>query len=1092
MADFRQLAVEFVLQDDKAESARIALRAAKVNLLVAFFGSMFDVDHKAGILASANALSRIIAMKSFDPKSGHGIIEKISKLNDDFPRQLPQSRLAVYELMRSLIQNPAVVKDLRLRDGDDAPFMKGLVRLCGSERDPDCLMVWFDILRIFLSGYSPSAETLEEVYGAFKAYFPITLPRTAQSGVTPEELKLQLRKCFSSTHALASLTLPFLIGKLDQGDGVTVNVKVDILRTIKACLEEYQHSVESIAPYTNRIWTSLKYEVRNGEIEDSIWATLEVLKTLATRLTGDDLRDYTLTVTRDCVADLATPMYTTSAGRLLVGVLSASSTTFVLMVAPAVTHVKENLRHPKSPTHTLNLLKILRIILETRLLLTNEEMSEPDTGDFAAVDSIFTTLYEDVYKAPLASASKPDALDEDFRLSAEAVQGVGALIGQRKMRSLSAEAVSGQHLGLLISGSTCFEICEAMFAIATQSWHDEARRSGSDDLGNEATKALQRSIRAFPQGFHPLVVKGMSSLRHSIANLDRQSLETIQSLGPFLAYVGCSAVSDNAAETMKRFLELVHAFAAELFVAIGNKTSPKIWCFLVVGIHTAARHFNDACLEKDAAADQGEGEPSLADIGIKYPEIAALGSPGEVSSTAMPPSFGSIAEARSDALLICFHIAGLFYKQATRKGPVSSQLVLSDDFTASEPEYERQYLYLLSELAGFAVHEMTESQQALLEVEKPALNLFREMEVNTSATSWHWLTNSPLNVLSLGILGALRPSRVAKLYDMGVAQQIIFEDAPTESDSSPARRAILAVLANKYSIETLDSVMTDLERSLDDALRNLHTSDSPTHSLGLSLSLFALLGGLLRRHSGSRVQRILQILQTAPNNAAFGSRLARGLETIVAPQKLLTKESFAVVRLLWLQRVYIGLIKPMLEVAVGNDSTITDAPIRANFSIAVLLMIKHVGFSVWEEDAAKILRIAIVVAQNLGTGLYVLVALQAVKSILVESSDKVEAHIPGLIKICTSVFTGRTASFDGRPERLPTDAADVTDSLEVQAGCGKLALEIVGGLPRMFEPRHLLAYEPQVQRDLSTACGHKVRELRSTARLARGAWADVK
>lgn len=187
---------------------------------------MFDVDHKAGILASATALSRITSMKAFHPRSGKDIIRQVCKLKDDFPRQLAKTRLAVYELIQSLMVNADVVQDLKQHDGEDAAFMKSLLLLCGSERDPDCLMVWFDILRLFTSGYSPSKEALEEVYNAFKAYFPITLPRTAQSGVTPEELKLQLRKCFSSTHYLAHLSLPFLIGKLDQGDGVTVNVKV--------------------------------------------------------------------------------------------------------------------------------------------------------------------------------------------------------------------------------------------------------------------------------------------------------------------------------------------------------------------------------------------------------------------------------------------------------------------------------------------------------------------------------------------------------------------------------------------------------------------------------------------------------------------------------------------------------------------------------------------------------------------------------------------------------------------------------------------------------------------------------------------------
>ena len=165
-------------------------------------------------------------MKSFQAQSGDEIIQKICLLKDDFPRQVAKTRLAVYELLRALITSPDVSGDLQTKHGVTAEFMIDLIQLCQSERDPDCLIVWFDILTHFLSQYDCSQKMSDEVYGAFKAYFPISLPRNSQSGLTPEELKLQLRKCFCANRRLAKSVFPFLIGKLDQGDGVTVNVKV--------------------------------------------------------------------------------------------------------------------------------------------------------------------------------------------------------------------------------------------------------------------------------------------------------------------------------------------------------------------------------------------------------------------------------------------------------------------------------------------------------------------------------------------------------------------------------------------------------------------------------------------------------------------------------------------------------------------------------------------------------------------------------------------------------------------------------------------------------------------------------------------------
>lgn len=187
---------------------------------------MFDVDHKAGVMASATALDKIRQMKSFQPASGNEIISKLCALKDDFSRQTATTRLAVYQLLRSLMTTPAVAKDLQQRHGEAASYMKELLQLCSSERDPDCLLVWFDIQRHFLTEDVASKEILEEVYNIFKAYFPITLPRIAQSNVTPDELKMALRRCFSANQKLAHLTIPFLIGKMDQGASVTVNVKV--------------------------------------------------------------------------------------------------------------------------------------------------------------------------------------------------------------------------------------------------------------------------------------------------------------------------------------------------------------------------------------------------------------------------------------------------------------------------------------------------------------------------------------------------------------------------------------------------------------------------------------------------------------------------------------------------------------------------------------------------------------------------------------------------------------------------------------------------------------------------------------------------
>ncbi|PNY29196.1 DNA repair/transcription protein mms19 [Tolypocladium capitatum] len=1195
MADFRQLALEFVLENDQPKLSRIARKAAseiqtaaantnpvarwveavqpwmpgsndddvmkdgqdapdwtarakaleflsqtldflsndalkpsQVKLLVAFFGAMFDVDHKAGIKASATALSQIIAMKSFQPQDGQDIIRNVCALKDDFPRQVSKTRLAVYELLRSLITDTAVAGDLHTRGGASG-FMNDLLHLCQLERDPDCLMVWFDILRFFMMEYSPSQEMLEEVYGSFKAYFPITLPRASQSIVTADELKLQLRKCFCATDRLAPLALPFLIGKLDQGDGVTVNVKVDVLRTIRACIEDYSRPEQSITPYVNRMWDSLKYEVRNGEIEDTIWATLEVLKAVTSRLKDEELRDYTLTVTRDCVNDLSNPTYAAAAGRLLISVLSANPCAFVLMVAPALTHIKENLRHPKSPMHSQDLFKILRIILETRLLLTGVQMTDQERGDFASVDSGFKNLYSDVYKKAVNLGSTADPSYDDVKLSTEAVQGAGALVCQRIVTTTTTPESQAQAYLLLPEG-TCAEICDVLFSIASQSRDGVTQNTGSDELVNESIQALQRSIQAYPWGFRPLVERGVAMTQKSYSNPSPESVATIQRLCSALAYVGHLDLRQSLTNGMRNFLCLSRALARELLAAIDAKADPSIWSAFAGGIHSAALHFNDACIELEPK----EGLTMAPDLWLsglvdKFPELSSIGATTNADAGSRDqllvvpeaqrrvPDATSVAQLRNDGLLITLYVCRLLYRRATKPLEAHPQtgkkaLTLSDDFTGVDKSAEYRYLHQLSKLVDFVVYQMGSAGLSSPRMESYFLSLFRDdfISVPSSApggqqtaaddNSWNWLALGPLNVLSFGILKSLRPSGVARLYDIGVAQQILVNGTSSisgQSDSMvlPVTRAIMAALANKYKLEGLADLMTTLEQHLQSSLKQASTGSTPEDQrsgLEQTLTSFTLAGGLLRRCTGKQTQGLLRLLREAPIDPTAGYRLAQGLEIIVAPQTHLNKGGGAVEKPLWMQKVYIDLAKPMIGSAAGASPEVQNPLIKANYSIGVLQMVKHMRFSIYEDDSNKIVRIAISVAQNMGAGPDAKAAVEVLKNILVEAPEQAQDHIRSLITVCIGLFSIRASSTQARPEWLPGGHAGSTYDPEIEAGCGKLALEIVGGLPRMFESRYLLAYAPQVQRELCIACGHRVRDVRRTARLARAAWSDVK
>jgi DNA repair/transcription protein MET18/MMS19 len=105
--------------------------------------------------------------------------------------------------------------------------MVDLIQLCSHERDPKNLLVWFDIITTLLVDYAPSDEVTDELFKTFSNYFPISMRSSATSvGVTADDLKVALRRCFSAHQRLARLTFPYLVQRLDQGDAVTVAVKV--------------------------------------------------------------------------------------------------------------------------------------------------------------------------------------------------------------------------------------------------------------------------------------------------------------------------------------------------------------------------------------------------------------------------------------------------------------------------------------------------------------------------------------------------------------------------------------------------------------------------------------------------------------------------------------------------------------------------------------------------------------------------------------------------------------------------------------------------------------------------------------------------
>jgi len=223
------------------EVNRTTLKGDQIDHFITFFGTMFSFDHKTGITASTKAFKQLFQMRHFQPRNGAVILEHLLKLRDDFSAQTTATRLEIYRLVRDLIADDKVRDELQHNYGKSSGFMLDLLRQCRNERDPENLLIWFDIQRIFLTGYDMSADVAQEVFKGFSSYFPISL-RTSVTpgGITVDQLKGAVRACFSANYMLAESAFDFLLQKLDQGsDSLTVNVKVSHSQESRVGLEKY-------------------------------------------------------------------------------------------------------------------------------------------------------------------------------------------------------------------------------------------------------------------------------------------------------------------------------------------------------------------------------------------------------------------------------------------------------------------------------------------------------------------------------------------------------------------------------------------------------------------------------------------------------------------------------------------------------------------------------------------------------------------------------------------------------------------------------------------------------------------------------------
>ncbi|KAI1505343.1 Dos2-interacting transcription regulator of RNA-Pol-II-domain-containing protein [Biscogniauxia marginata] len=1118
--DFLATTLEILQKKDSA------LKAEQIKLLVTFFGSLFSSDHRAGVTASAKALRHLTRMSTFYPSLGNDIIQNACRLGDDFKLQTPATRLELYELFLGLLRDPSVVNDLGHQHGNACGFMISLLDLCRNERDPLNLMRWFETLKIFLQNFISSPEVTSEVFKTFSAYFPISLRASAtSSGVTADDLKGAVRSCFAAHHRLASLAIPFLLNKLDQGDAVTVAVKVDILQTLEACLTKYENPKQSVVPYVDQVWSSLKYEVRNGEIPDTIKATLKVIGSLTRRLDTDELRSFSTSTWRDLAEDLSNPTYTAHAGRLLVAIAGATAQSFTTVTPQALSHIQSSIKHTKSASHKQDLITLLNSILLVRSHLADSlessESASSENGsnwlkDELFGDSVFLEIYYPLWQdSPTNSSSV-----EYVGILRKTMEGVAALVGQK------STGIDPPHR--LCSDSICEQIFSwlAKPAISCPLEGQQFTRSitnedTNQDLRDSAATALKKAVPLYPPAFQQLLLQYLSSVKtaYQLQPAPENLVSEIGFVATTLCDISCSELLSTKSRLSNSVL-LINALMEGLHWMLSQQSSPKYWTAFVCSIHLVVYELLASISDEGKKHGPSRTQSLASDwytefiTNLKNAGAIELGSNQSGALDQMSKTFEGLeideANVARQTLAYSLWVVKQLYSRFTatqlRNGGNRGEqwvIKLGDDFRREDHAAIVQQdicLYQVALLATTVVRALSVDEQNALQLGREAFALFQSTAMPYEISSLDDFRTAPL---SMGILQGLHPRAIDSVGHITALENlcsILTSDASTPSDTTRAALdTMLVVLSNRLDVKnyaTLDKKY-EIEQGLLDSFTSLadrngrSSSDGPT-TLRIIRSVLHYLAGDVARFSSRPGDNMLltTLYERAPFDIMMGRQLAHNLDVLVSPKECLEVVNHAVRKKLSGEWLYYHMVSPrLMECFPSTPNSAAEERRAVNRTVSTFAILKHLKYDHYAGDIEKIVRIAIRSLSTFKIGVEMESCLIVILQILEGDPEKLKEHLPSLISGLIAVYdmAGRVA----RTAEFMPDAGVLKAKGREPARCRKFTLEFFQKLPGLYETQHLWPHRHLLLRPLWAACGDPVREIRRLALITRQTWDNL-
>ncbi|ROW00323.1 hypothetical protein VMCG_07234 [Cytospora schulzeri] len=1127
------------------------LQSTQIKMLASFFCSIYQQQDPAGLATATEALLVLLSMVNFPPSSADDIITSIGKMiPENFSKQLAKTRLQIFQVIKTLLLNPKSARVLQKRY-EGSEFLLPILILAKRERDPANLLDWFRMLETLLKRNKISPEVAAAAFESFSPFFPISIRRSTATGpdVTEDELKEALRSCFAANGLLAQHAFPFLLEKLDDGGNLTASAKLDILRTIKACVTSYEPVDTCLVPYVTKIWSSLKYEVRNGEVPEAVKETLSIFECLPQRLAGQSgtpdaaLMDFLSQTWKDSAEDLENPTYTEQAGSILISVAGGGVLPFCHVCPRLLEAARRNIAQPKSEAHTKYLLILLNNLLRTRLHLVSKLVaaSSPEAQVFPGTDfDIPVTIVHDIYFKLFRENTVERPTKEQAEIAKEALKGLALFVQQRKITE-DWKTVDAYDQ------DTFKEICTALAYRATNCFNVPPTTTQElQDIDKATVEALKTTVKFFPEGYGKILtgVLGEVKKRDWEKSPAQRSFNDLHALCQRVAFIGCTDVPVCSTPIIN-FAAFTGTMLHMLSYLLDERTNLKACAIVADALATGMAYFSRTCDEKSlkkssdtvAPWDTPNVEREVQNGLPGFPHLARdtveKFDPVQLVQSAQPTEH----DVFTSFLLLGVYTVSELYRHATATGSgsdsnLSWSLRIRDRVHTELDDQEsdrhvQAYLEEVGLVATTVLRELSPSAQKDLNLDAQLIWYFQGFGTD-SLLEEQSISRLDRGVFALtgGIAKGIRSEIVSRMSDAKLRTLLVGGfNSPKgfgQSGSTPRPRIqavqdhVAFLLANKYDTRARAAPEDENQVTNHDAWVGVlgHIEKALNNETGADLDDFSRFTAILAGAFARRDKYIKAGLTTAVCHAAAKAsqenspQIARILSQLFATSKALDPANHTIQKPLYLQWTYHQCVHPILQLAYPlsqqQQQQTTPGPSREStiYAVYALHAVKHLSFEHYAPDAASIVRIVLAAMQKAADNYDVEAACAVALQILHRESALFRTHVSSVVAAAKRVYEKAVLDPSNSSGRPATEEGDWPAS---QAGGGdkrfryegdrerirKMSFRILQMLPAQFEDTVVRPYADEVRVHLSWALGDRVREVRRVAEVAQGAWARV-